>query len=200
MHAAKNALDKVLQVLTAVAFGTLVLVVAWQVFTRLVLHNPSTWSEEFAKYLFVWVSLIAAALVFGERGHIAVTFVVDKFPRSVRKIIAVLIQLTILAFALFVLIWGGIGAADNTWLQNLTALPLQIGHMYIVMPIVGVAVAFYSVFNMWEDIRGEGPLTVEDTSDSLDEETAAALAKAAEVQEEVGISADAAGNENGEAR
>lgn len=183
MHAAKNALDKLLQALTAIAFGALVLVVAWQVLTRLVLNNPSTWSEEFAKYLFVWVSLIAAALVFGERGHIAVTFVVDKMPLGLRKVVAVLIQVGIAVFAVFVLIWGGVGAAQNTWLQNLTALPLQIGHMYIILPIVGVAIIFYAIYNAWEDLRGEGPLTVADTSEHVDDETAAALAKAEAIRE-----------------
>lgn len=185
MHAAKKAVDGILSVATAILFATLVVVVTWQVVSRLVLNNPSTWSEEFAKYCFVWLSLIAAALVFGERGHIAVTFVVDKFPRGARKAIAIVIQLLIAAFAVLVLIWGGIGAAQNTWLQNLTALPLQIGHMYIVMPIAGAFVLFYALYNIWEDLRGEGPLTVENPSAVDDDETAAALAKAREVEAEM---------------
>ncbi len=191
MHAAKKAVDRILAVATAVLFATLVIVVTWQVVSRLVLNSPSTWSEELAKYCFVWLSLIAAALVFGERGHIAVTFVVDKFPRGARKVIAVLIQVLIAAFAVFVLIWGGIGAAQNTWLQNLTALPLQIGHMYIVMPIAGAFILFYALYNIWEDLRGEGPLTVEDPTAVDDDETAAALQKARELEGEMQRDPDA---------
>lgn len=178
MRAVKLAVDKILAVLTAILFALLVIVVTWQVVSRLVLNDPSTWSEEFARYCFVWLSMIAAALVFGERGHIAVTFVAERFPRGARRVLAVLIQLIIAAMAAFILVWGGIGAAQNTWLQNLTALPMQIGHMYLVLPVAGAFILFYAIYNIWEDLRGEGPLTVEDPTAGIDEETEAALAKA----------------------
>ena len=209
MLAAKKAVDRILWVLTAILFATLVAVVTWQVVSRLVLNNPSTWSEEFAKYCFVWLSLIAAALVFGERGHIAVTFIVDRFPRGLRTLVAVLIQVIIGAFAVLVLIYGGVGAAQNTWLQNLTALPLQIGHMYVVMPVAGAFILFYSIYNILEDLRGEGPLTVEDPTAVDDDETKAALEKAREVEAEMEADAPRGGHpvdeahhtdQNGEAR
>ncbi|SDB79761.1 TRAP-type C4-dicarboxylate transport system, small permease component [Raineyella antarctica] len=172
MERIKHGLDLVLKILTAFLFTVLVLAVVWQVFSREVLQNPSTWTEELAKYTFVWTSLIAAALVFGERGHIAVSFVVELLPRTARKIVAVFIQLVVLAFAVIVFILGGIFAAQNSWMQNLTALPLNIGEAYVVMPIAGVFIAFYAIHHMIEDIRGVGPLTVADPKGAaLDEAT-----------------------------
>lgn len=172
MEKIKQGLDLVLKILTAVLFTVLVLAVVWQVFSREVLQSPSTWTEELAKYTFVWTSLIAAALVFGERGHIAVTFLVEMLPRTIRKVVAVWVQLLVLAFAVFVLILGGAYGAQNAWLQNLTALPLNIGHTYIVMPIAGAFIVFYAIHHMVEDIRGLGPITVADPkADGLDETT-----------------------------
>lgn len=172
MERIKQGLDLVLKILTAVLFSILVLAVVWQVFSREVLQSPSTWTEELAKYTFVWTSLVAAALVFGERGHIAVSFLVEQLPRTARKAVAVWVQLTVLAFAIFVLIMGGALAADNAWLQNLTALPLNIGYTYVVMPLAGVFIAFYAIHHMIEDLRGVGPLTVADPKGAaLDEAT-----------------------------
>lgn len=183
MNALTKGLMTALKWICVVLFAALVIVVVWQVFARLVLNQPQAWTDEASRMIFVWLGLFAAAFVFGERGHIAVTFVVDKMPLGLRKVVAVLIQVGIAVFAVFVLIWGGVGAAQNTWLQNLTALPLQIGHMYIILPIVGVAIIFYAIYNAWEDLRGEGPLTVADTSEHVDDETAAALAKAEAIRE-----------------
>lgn len=177
MERVKQGLDLVLKILTAVLFTILVLAVVWQVFSREVLQSPSTWTEELAKYTFVWTSLIAAALVFGERGHIAVTFVVELLPRIFRKIVAIWVQLLVLAFAVFVLILGGIYGAENAWLQNLTALPLNIGYTYLVMPISGAFIAFYAIHHMIEDIRGVGPLTVADPKQAALDETTEILAE-----------------------
>lgn len=161
MNAIKGGLDKVLMVLTAVLFSVMVLAAVWQVFSREVIQSPSAFTEEMAKYAFVWTSLVATALVFGERGHIAVTFVVDRMPRAARKVVAVLVQLIIVAFAILILIIGGLYAAQNTWLQQLTALPGTIGQAYLVMPFAGLCITFYAIHHLLEDLRGEGPLTTE---------------------------------------
>jgi TRAP-type C4-dicarboxylate transport system permease small subunit len=68
----KQALDRVLAAASIVLFVLLVVIVAWQVVTRQIIKDPSAWSEEAARYTFVWLGFFATALVFSERGHIAV--------------------------------------------------------------------------------------------------------------------------------
>lgn len=161
MKLVETGLSKVLAVATATLFAIMVLAVVWQVFTREVTQNPAAWTEELAKYVFVWTALVGAALVFVERGHIAVTFVVERLPRPVRQGVAVLIQLVILFFALVILVVGGAGAARNTWEQQLTALPGSIGPAYLILPITGVIIALVAIIHLVEDLRGRGPLTTD---------------------------------------
>ena len=146
MHAAKKVIDRILGVFAVILFAALVVVVVWQVFSRQVVGSPSTWTEEAARQIFVWVGLISAALVFGERGHIAVEFVVRKFPPRVEVIIATIVQLIVLAFAVVVLVWGGWRASQNAWTQSLSALPFTVGQMYLALPVSGVLTAFYSLY------------------------------------------------------
>ncbi|GAA1146962.1 TRAP transporter small permease [Ornithinicoccus hortensis] len=163
MEPIKKGLDGVLRGASVALFALLVVVVVWQVFTRQVLNSPSAWTEELARYTFVWVGLFATALVFSERGHIAVDFVVTKFSAPVQKAVAVVVQLSIILFAGAVLIYGGIRASRGAWGQSLSALPTQVGVMYLVMPITGVLIAFYAVYHLLAVLRGvEAAIEVDD--------------------------------------
>ena len=150
----KNVLDRVLTWACVVLFAVLVVDVTWQVFARQVLNQPSGWSEELAKYLFIWLGLFGSALVFGERGHIAVDFAVKKLPEKVKIAIAALVQLSILAFTVLVLIWGGFRVVDLAWEQNLTGLPTNVGPLYLALPISGILIAFYTVYHLVRILTG----------------------------------------------
>ncbi|GAA3725339.1 TRAP-type C4-dicarboxylate transport system permease small subunit [Spinactinospora alkalitolerans] len=157
MRAVKEALDKILAAACVVLFTVLVLTVSWQVFTRQVLNAPSGWSEELSRYVFVWLGLFGAALVFSERGHIAVDFIVRKLAEGVQRVIAVVVQLAITAFAVVVLVWGGWRASRLAWETDLTSLPVQVGPLYLVMPITGMIITFYAVYHVVLVLRRKEP-------------------------------------------
>ena len=153
MHAFKNALDTVLKWASVILFALLVVIVVWQVFTRQVLQDPATWTDEGARYVFVWLGFFAAALVFSERGHIAVDFLVRLLPETVQRYVAVFVQVAIIAFAAITMIWGGWTAAQGAWNQSLTALPATVGQMYLVMPITGILIIVYAIYHVVAVIR-----------------------------------------------
>jgi TRAP-type C4-dicarboxylate transport system permease small subunit len=155
MTAVKNVLDRALSWCCIVLFAVLVLDVGWQVFTRQVLNSPSGWSEELAKYLFIWLGLLGGAWVFGERGHVAADLAVQRMPEKVQRVTAVLVQLSTLAFAVLALVWGGYRVVHLTWDQTLTGLPVNVGWMYLALPISGVITAFYSVYHMIYISKGD---------------------------------------------
>ena len=154
MNTIKSVLDRVLTWAVVVLFAVLVVDVAWQVFARQVLNEPSGWSEELAKYVFIWLGLFGSALVFGERGHIAVDFAVRKLPEKAKITLTVIVQLAILAFTGLVLIWGGFLVVQLAWAQNLTGLPLNVGPLYLAVPISGVLIAFYTIYHLVRILQG----------------------------------------------
>ncbi|MFC4554714.1 TRAP transporter small permease [Georgenia faecalis] len=157
MDTVKKVLDTLLAWFTIVLFAVLVLVVVWQVASRELVGTPSTWSEEAARQLFVWLGFLASAYVFSTRGHIAVEFVVRKLPERAERVVAILVQALILTFAVVVLVWGGWRASQGAWGQNLSALPFTIGQMYLAMPVAGVLIALYCVYFIVAMIRREEP-------------------------------------------
>ena len=114
MKTLKAGLDRTLEWVCVGLFAALVVTVAWQVFTRQVLSSPSGWSEELAKYLFVWLGLFGAALVFGERGHIAVDVLVRRLPEAGQRAFGMLSHVLVLTFTALVLVYGGISIARST--------------------------------------------------------------------------------------
>lgn len=150
MSAIKTILDKLLAGVCIVLFTALVLVVTWQVFTRQVLGDPSSWSSTAAQYIFVWLSLFGAAFVFSERGHIAVDFLARKTNARTQKLIGIFTMLVVIAFALLVLVWGGIRGVNLTWDQNVSGIPVSVGHMYLALPISGALIVFYSIHHVYK--------------------------------------------------
>lgn len=146
MEAIKKGLDRALYWITVVLFALLVVVVVWQVFSRQVLKAPATWTDEGARVTFVWLGLFASAFLFGERGHIAMEFLVRKLPERLERLFAILGQVILFGFSAIALIWGGWRASQNAWTQKLSALPFSHGQMYLALPIAGILICFYAIY------------------------------------------------------
>ena len=58
----KNKLNRVLEFILIIVLGVMVLNVSWQVFSRYVLANPSSFTDELARYLMIWLGVMYPAL------------------------------------------------------------------------------------------------------------------------------------------
>lgn len=141
-------LDRALRAICVVLFAALVLLVVWQVFTRLVLNQPSAWTEEAARYTFVWVSLIGIAIAVGEKADVVMDFLVAKLPLSLQRVADVLAYLCVLAFVGYVMLFGGFKQSITAWAQTNPLLPFTQGQLYLALPISGILLAFYLVLHI----------------------------------------------------
>ena len=76
------------------------------------------------------------------------TFVADKLPKEQRKILEIVIELLIIAFAVIVLIYGGFTIMGLTMTQKTASLGVMMGVIYAVVPISGILIAIYGVLNV----------------------------------------------------
>lgn len=178
----REGLLAALKVLCIVLFSVLVLVVVWQVFTRQVLGDPSAWTTVTAQYMFVWLSLFAATLVFGERGHIAVDVLAQRAPGLSRRVLMVLVQGATFAFAGLGMVWGGLRGTAISWDQVIPGFPFTVGHMYLALPVTGLMIAFLALEDLLLAARGDELAPLEKTDDEA-AESAGAAAAASVVQE-----------------
>ena len=165
----RRGLDRGLAVVCIIAFVARVAIVVWQVFTRQVLQDSAPWTEEAARYTFVVLALLGAALVFSERGHIAVEIVVTRLPTAVQRIVAMVVELLVAFFAVYVFIFGGIRVVQNAWAQDISTLPVSVGQVYLVLPLAGILITFSSLLHLLKVVAGaETPFPpVDDTAEAV---------------------------------
>ena len=154
MKALRNILNKILNVLAGVSLLAMVALTCWQVFTRYILQNPSSWSEELVSYLFAWASLLGASLITGERGHMNIPVIVDKMSEKLQKFFGIVGELIAFAFSAIILVYGGIAITNLAMGQMTSSLGVAVGVFYIVLPLCGVLNMIYTVLNIIDISKG----------------------------------------------
>lgn len=154
LHKFKKGLDAFVGGVCIVLFAMMVVVGTYQIVTRFVFNSPSTISEELLTYTFAWMAMFASALVFGKRDHMRMTFLVDKLPTKHRKILEVVIEILVIAFAVIVLIYGGLTIMGLTMTQKTASLGIMMGVVYAVVPMTGVLITLYGILNVCDLCTG----------------------------------------------
>lgn len=148
----KKILDRSLEILVMTVMAVLTVDVLWQVFTRFILKNPSTWTEELAIFLLIWVALLGAAVALGRGAHLGIDYLVNKLSVKKKLCTEVFVFLCIALFSLCVMIIGGIDIVTSTLKlgQVSPALGVEIGYVYLAIPISGFFLVLYSVIGLVE--------------------------------------------------
>ena len=147
MKSLRNFLDKIIGI-CVILFAFMTVVGTYQILTRYVFKAPSTVSEELISYSFAWMSMFAASYIFGKRDHMRMVFFVEKYNKKTQTLIGILSEIVILAFAVLVLVWGGISITSLTMTQTTPALRISMGYVYSVIPTCGLITAVYSLLNI----------------------------------------------------
>ena len=147
-----KALRKLLDFFVVVLFGGITVITMLQVFFRYVLNAPLMWSEEFARYLFIWGVLLAAGIGIGKGSHIGVEVLIDRLPDFLRGKVRFLSSVLIIIFSAF-LIYYGIDLVSKVMRTQSPALKIPMGFVYSAVPVCSVIWLFFSVRKLIADIR-----------------------------------------------
>lgn len=152
MSKVKNALTKFLEFICCLLFAFITVVGTYQIVVRYVFNSPSTVSEELLTYSFTWLALLAAALVFGKKDHMRMSFIADKFKGKKAVFMGIVSELLIMLFAGLVLVYGGASITKLTTTQITASLGVNMSYIYMILPICGVIIVLYSIMNIAEYI------------------------------------------------
>ncbi|WP_041077228.1 TRAP transporter small permease [Thermotoga caldifontis] len=78
------------------------------------LKNPMNWAVDFSSFLFAWACFFAMDVAWRENKMMSVDLFVKRLPVKVQKVIRVIVLLIILAFCIYMVVWG----AQLTWTQR----------------------------------------------------------------------------------
>ena len=100
-------LDNAMRSLMAVAMFALLAGGTWQIFTRWILRNPSTVTDEFLRYVLIWASMIGSAYCFYKDKHLALDLVKGRAKGAFNVVLSVFIEAASVCFVGYVFVYGG---------------------------------------------------------------------------------------------
>ena len=141
-------LDKIISQVLIGLVVLIICIVLWQVFSRYVIHAPSSWSEEFARFLLIWIGMLGAVHCYRSKAHLGINILTDKCPTQVAKWLALFTHLMVIFFAFSVLLVGGCKLVILTLdpVQISPALSVRIAYVYSIVPITGILFIIYGAF------------------------------------------------------
>lgn len=156
MDTLRRIVDKSLAWFLVALMALAIVNVLWQVFTRWALNDPSSWTEELARYLLIWIGLIGAGYAAGKKLHLAIDLLPSALHGRRRRVLEFLIDVIVLLFAVFAMVIGGIRLMSLTLLMDQTsaALGVRLGYVYLAIPLSGAVIAFYAVVSIMDRVRG----------------------------------------------
>ena len=113
---------------------TLIGVTFAQIVARYVFNDPLIWSEEAARYLFVWISMMGAARGLHEGAHANLDLMPHRLPPRLQKGLAAFVVFVTAVF-LVVLFVTGVEQTQLTALQFATTLPITMDLPYLAIPV-----------------------------------------------------------------
>lgn len=153
MTSIKKGLDKIVGLFGVMIMTIMVILVTFQVISRYIFNSPSSFSEALTKYLFVWLIIISATYIFGQKEHICISFLKDKLPEKAKNAVNILIELIVIVFSLTIMLYGGFVITKMNMFQFDSILNIPTGVIYSIIPICGVLIIFYSIYNIWDYIK-----------------------------------------------
>lgn len=122
-------------------------VVTWQVFSRYVLNAPSSFTEELARFLLIWITLLGCVYAYRHNSHLGLDMVYTQANEKYKKLMYYVIHACVAFFALSVMIIGGYALMNMTDQlgQSSPVMGIGISYVYMVIPISGALILVYAV-------------------------------------------------------
>jgi len=146
MSTIKTKIDTLLGKILITIMGLMVINVLWQVFTRFVLGDPSSFTDELAR-LMIWLGVLGAAYVSGKNMHVAIDLLPSRANQKRKARMRATVDVLIILFAFAALVVGGSRLVYISYIlgQHSPALQIPMSLVYITIPISGMLIIYFKI-------------------------------------------------------
>ena len=139
--------DRFLEYTLATLMALMLLSVVWQVVTRYFLGDPSSFTDELARYLLIWIGMLGGAYASGKNMHLAIDLLPAKLTGKNKYRLMLFIYILIILFVAATFVIGGIRLVYITYTLGQTSAAMQIplAYVYSILPIAGLLMIVYKI-------------------------------------------------------
>lgn len=153
MEKAYKIITKFLSSVIVVVFSILVISCVLQVFTRFVLNSSLSWTEELARYTFIWANMLGAILCTKNKSNATVSVVTDNLSVEKQVVLNKIVDVLSIIIGLILLFYGSkVAWAVRTQLSP--ALRISMSFVYGAAPVFGALLIFYCIYDIYS-LRNE---------------------------------------------
>jgi len=140
------------EALAIVLMAALAVLLFAQVVGRNFMDAPLSWSQDVIHILFVWVSLVGAAIAWKRRAHLHISIGAEHLPPRWRRFLPLLTSLVAASVSVVLIVQGWIATQQNMrQLLPITGIP--VGWLYLALPVSGTLILLYSLAHLRADVK-----------------------------------------------
>lgn len=148
----KTILKQPLEMSLCVLLIAIVGVTFIQVLFRYIFHLSLAWSEELARFFFLWLAALASAYGFKTKSHFALSFLVNKFGKRIQRLIGSIVSFVVFIF-LLLFSWKAFEYTLSVKSQIAAGTRLSMSVPYSAAFVGSVLMLYYVIRNWWTDFR-----------------------------------------------
>lgn len=141
-----------LETVAAASLGVISILVVYQVVARYVFGSPPSWTEELARYLQVWLVMLASPVCLARGMHLAVDYISPRLPSGPRRGLRILVATLVGIFSLLLTVYG-FQLLRVASIQVSPALQISMVWAYLVIPVSGALMTLVSVRSIAEQLE-----------------------------------------------
>ena len=153
MKKAVKGLASIIEWIGGIAILVMTLVVLLNVIMRYVFSYSLTWTEEFARYLFIYITFLGAGLLTYERGHLFVEIIFNNLPHKTKKIVQLIIDAIVFGFAVY-LVPSALTTMKVASGSFSTAMHIPMEYISMSVLFGALLIAIFALWNVVQDVKG----------------------------------------------
>jgi C4-dicarboxylate transporter DctQ subunit len=143
------------EIVSSIFLGSMTIIIGMQVFNRYVLQSSLVWSEELARYLFIWAVYMGSSYAVQEDRHLEISIFRNLLGAKLKKAVMILSYTLTILFCLFCVVYGikMLGFLAQTG-QKSPALEIQMYWVYTAIPVGMGLMGWRTCEKLWGLLSG----------------------------------------------
>ncbi|WP_163538183.1 TRAP transporter small permease [Gracilibacillus sp. YIM 98692] len=126
---------------------SLVITILLQIAGRFILPHPLSWTEELARFLFIWFGFLGSVITLKRKMHLGIEILYQKFTGRNKKMLDTIIQMFIILFGVILFI-NGLKLVEIGNIQKSPVMRWPMSYFYSAIPVTGLLILIYSLFSL----------------------------------------------------